>query len=97
MSAGRSGTERIDRKVYKNILHYYAMCIILDVMKLDTWLDQQGKDVAWLAEKLSAPYQTAYAYAKGKRRPRKAEVIRKITQITNGAVTTDDLLGVSSV
>lgn len=66
-------------------------------MKLDVWLDHKGKDVAWLAEKLSAPYQTAYAYATGKRRPRKAEVIKQITEITDGEVTTDDLLGVSSV
>jgi hypothetical protein len=45
----------------------------------DTWraiLDQQGRSIAWLADRTTTPRQTVYAYSMGKRRPTDAWLAR---------------------
>ena len=59
-------------------------------MKLETWLSGSNKTIAQFRKELGvSSIATTYRYLRGERIPR-PEIMRRISEITNGQVTPDD-------
>lgn len=60
-------------------------------MRLAEWLKQENKTATDLAAEIPVDTSTVTRYVNGQRVPRK-EHMRRIRDITNGAVTADDFM-----
>lgn len=62
-------------------------------MKLRSWRKSEGLTLATLAERIETDEASLSRYERGERMPNQ-ETMRKIAQVTGGAVTANDFYGI---
>lgn len=61
-------------------------------MGLREWLDSAGKSPEWLAEQIGVSEATVRHWIAGRTRPRDPTHLRKISLLSEGRVTADDII-----